>query len=89
MSDRSEKVPPRLQEIMDEFSWLEGREKLELLLEYSEKMPPLPDWLNKLNANGGVILSIKPATSLETVFFEILHQQSKAENPEIADDAKE
>jgi cysteine desulfuration protein SufE len=40
-------VPPRLQEIMEEFSWAEGREKLELLLEYSEKMPPLPDWLNR------------------------------------------
>jgi len=47
MSNSAEKVPPRLQEIIDEFGWLEGREKLELLLEYSEKMPPLPDWLNK------------------------------------------
>ncbi|GAB4449305.1 MAG: SufE family protein [Anaerolineae bacterium] len=43
----SKTVPPRLQEIMEEFSWAEGREKLELLLEYSEKMPPLPDWLNR------------------------------------------
>lgn len=47
MSNATEKLPPRLQEIVDQFSWLEGREKLELLLEYSEKMPPLPDWLNK------------------------------------------
>jgi cysteine desulfuration protein SufE len=40
-------IPVRLQEIIEEFSWLEGQEKLQLLLEYSEKMPPLPDWLNK------------------------------------------
>lgn len=47
MSNTAQKLPPRLQEIVDEFGWLEGKEKLELLLEYSEKMPPLPDWLNK------------------------------------------
>ena len=41
------KLPARLQEIVDDFSWVEGQEKLELLLEYSEKLPPLPDWLNK------------------------------------------
>jgi cysteine desulfuration protein SufE len=40
-------LPSRLQEIVEEFSWAEGREKLDLLLEYSERMPPLPDWLNK------------------------------------------
>lgn len=47
MSNTTQKLPPRLQEIVDAFGWLEGKEKLELLLEYSEKMPPLPDWLNK------------------------------------------
>lgn len=43
----SEKIPPRLSEIIEDFNWLEGREKLELLLEFSEKMPPLPNWLNR------------------------------------------
>jgi cysteine desulfuration protein SufE len=47
MSEAVAAVPPRLQEIVEEFGELEGQEKLELLLEYSEKMPPLPDWLNK------------------------------------------
>ena len=47
MSETNEAIPARLQEIIEEFGWLEGREKLELLLEYSEKMPPLPDWLDK------------------------------------------
>jgi cysteine desulfuration protein SufE len=40
-------LPARLQEIIEDFSWVEGQEKLELLLEYSENMPPLPDWLDK------------------------------------------
>jgi cysteine desulfuration protein SufE len=43
----NEAIPARLREIVEEFSWCEGQEKLELLLEYSEKMPPLPDWLDK------------------------------------------
>jgi cysteine desulfuration protein SufE len=47
MSEAVEPLPPRLQEIVAEFGEAEGQEKLELLLEYSEKMPPLPDWLNK------------------------------------------
>ena len=47
MSDSTEALPPRLSQIVEDFSWVEGRDKLELLLEYSEKMPPLPDWLNR------------------------------------------
>lgn len=47
MSDITAPIPPRLQEIVEEFGEAEGQEKLELLLEYSEKMPPLPDWLDK------------------------------------------
>lgn len=38
-------VPPRLQEIVDDFQLAEGQEKLELLLEFARKMPPLPEWL--------------------------------------------
>lgn len=38
-------MPPRLQEIVEEFSLAEGREKLEYLLEFSESLPPLPGWL--------------------------------------------
>ena len=40
-------IPSRLQEIVEEFELAEGQEKLELLLEYSERMPLLPDWLDK------------------------------------------
>jgi cysteine desulfuration protein SufE len=47
MTEPSSNLPLRLQEIIEEFSWLEGREKLELLLEYSDRMPPLPEWLDR------------------------------------------
>lgn len=39
------KIPGPLREIMEDFQFVEGREKLELLLEYAEKLPPLPDHL--------------------------------------------
>ncbi len=47
MSDTPIELPQRLQEIIEEFRWFEGKEKLELLLEYSERMPPLPEWLDR------------------------------------------
>jgi hypothetical protein len=43
MSETAEAIPHRLREIIEEFSWYEGREKLELLLEFAEKMQP-PFW---------------------------------------------
>lgn len=36
-------LPPRLAEIVEDFKLAEGREKLELLLDYSGRMPPLPE----------------------------------------------
>lgn len=38
-------IPPHLGEIIEDFEISVGREKLELLLEYSQQMPPLPDWV--------------------------------------------
>jgi cysteine desulfuration protein SufE len=46
MSESLVFIPPRLQEIIEDFAWCEGREKLDLLLEFSEKMLPLPEWLH-------------------------------------------
>ena len=46
MSESLESIPSRLQEIIEDFGWSEGQEKLELLLEFSEKLSPLPDWLH-------------------------------------------
>lgn len=39
------KLPERLQEIVEEFALCVGQEKLEHLLYFSESLPPLPDWL--------------------------------------------
>jgi cysteine desulfuration protein SufE len=41
----SEQLPGRLAEIIEDFQWAEGREKIEMLLEYAERMPPLPEHL--------------------------------------------
>jgi cysteine desulfuration protein SufE len=38
-------IPPRLQEIIEDFEISEGREKIELLLDYAQRMEPLPDRL--------------------------------------------
>ena len=38
-------LPGRLQEIVEDFSYCEGQEKLEYLLEMSESLAPLPSWL--------------------------------------------
>ncbi len=40
-----ESLPTNLKEIIEDFSQSEGREKLELLLDYAEEFPPLPEWL--------------------------------------------
>ena len=38
-------LPARLQEIVEDFDYCEGQEKLEYLLEFSERLPPLPERL--------------------------------------------
>jgi len=38
-------LPEHLQEIVEDFSFCEGQEKLEYLLEFSERLPALPVWL--------------------------------------------
>ncbi len=38
-------LPPRLNEIVEDFHASDRSEKLELLLEFAERMPALPDWL--------------------------------------------
>ena len=36
-------LAPRLQEIVDDFAAVQGRDRLQLLLEFSEELPDLPD----------------------------------------------
>lgn len=38
-------IPANLQAIIDEFNELQGQEKLELMLEYADDLPPLPTWI--------------------------------------------
>ena len=40
-------LPEPLQEIIENFNYCVGREKLEYLLEFAESLPPLPDWLQE------------------------------------------
>ena len=45
-----EPLPGKLGEIVEQFQWCEGREKLELLIQYSESLPDLPAWLHSRRA---------------------------------------
>lgn len=45
MTQSTSALPARLQAIVEEFEFAEGREKLDLLLDYAGSLPPLPDWL--------------------------------------------
>ncbi|MCU0491809.1 MAG: SufE family protein [Chloroflexaceae bacterium] len=40
-------IPARLQEIIEDFQDSDGQEKLDLLLEFADRMPPLPAWLRE------------------------------------------
>lgn len=41
----NENMPEKLAEIVEDFSFCVGQEKLEYLLQFAEGMPPLPDWV--------------------------------------------
>ena len=45
-----EPLPGKLGEIVEQFQWCEGREKLELLVQFAESLPSLPDWLKTRRA---------------------------------------
>jgi cysteine desulfuration protein SufE len=38
----SAKIPPALQQIIEDFQFCEGREKIELLIQFAENLPALP-----------------------------------------------
>ena len=42
-----ESIPPKLQQIIEDFQWSDDREKAQMLVEYSENLPDLPDWVSK------------------------------------------
>ncbi len=44
-------LPPKLQEIVDDFAGMSREEKIETLIAYSESLPPLPDRLKEARDN--------------------------------------
>ncbi|MEZ4641529.1 MAG: SufE family protein [Chloroflexota bacterium] len=45
-----DELPPKLHEIVEDFSYCQGQEKLEYLLEFAEQLPPLPTrYIDKQN----------------------------------------
>ncbi len=46
MSNVVNTIPPRLSAIIEDFRLCEGQEKLDLLLEFAQQLPPLPDHLH-------------------------------------------
>jgi cysteine desulfuration protein SufE len=38
-------IPKKLQEIVDDFAEVPREEKVEMLIQYAESLPPLPEWL--------------------------------------------
>lgn len=51
MTSATGNIPPALQEIIEEFELAEGKEKLEILLEYSFELPDMPEEV-KANQDG-------------------------------------
>jgi cysteine desulfuration protein SufE len=48
MEEKNLQIPPKLAEIIEDFQWSEGREKLELLIQYAEQFPSFPDHLKNI-----------------------------------------
>lgn len=43
-------LPPKLQELVDDFASMTRDEKLETLIAFAESFPPLPEWLKEKRA---------------------------------------
>jgi cysteine desulfuration protein SufE len=50
MTNTEAAIPTQLEQIIEDFSWAEGREKLDMLIEYAESLPDLPEWLQAKRA---------------------------------------
>lgn len=65
-------IPKSLQDIVDEFRWAEGQEKLELLIQYAEKLPPLPE---RLQVDGAQLDQVQEC--MTPVFIQAENQDGK------------
>ncbi len=50
MTNIEAEIPSPLVQIIEDFSWAEGREKLDMLIEYAESLPDLPEALQAKRA---------------------------------------
>jgi cysteine desulfuration protein SufE len=66
MSTTTNELPPRLADIIADFEMAEGQEKLDILLEFSEQLPPLPDWLHGRRDNMEQVHECMTPTFLHT-----------------------
>ena len=74
----AERVDQMLVRFSAEQSLVEGAKQLrEMEYECELSQADLPAFIAQLNNLGGHLLTIKPAVSLETVFFKILEQESR------------
>jgi len=62
-------IPPKLQEIVDDFATMTREEKLETLIGYAETFPPLPEWLKEKRD------SMEPVPECMTPVFLFAEQQ--------------
>lgn len=51
MTEISNGLTPRLREIVEDFEWCQGREKVELLIQFAQDMPGLPYGMESDHAN--------------------------------------
>lgn len=75
MAEHADRFVVRFQ--IDAGSATEGKQLREGEFELELSQAELPEWLAKLNAEGGRMLSVRPSVSLETVFFRILEGKSE------------
>lgn len=74
----AERVDQMLVRFSAEHSLIDGAKQLrEMEYECELSQADLPAFIAQLNNLGGHLLTIKPAVSLETVFFKILEQESR------------
>jgi cysteine desulfuration protein SufE len=79
-------LPPRLAEIVEDFNLCEGREKLELLLQYAESLPPLPGWLEGKQAEMESVPECMTPVSVAAEIIEggmVFHFVVPAESPTV------
>jgi len=63
-------IPPKLQEIIDDFAMAARDEKVEMLIQYAESLPALPEWLQ------GERAKMEPVPECMTPVFLFAENQS-------------